>query len=345
MLFVTFLAAALLAAILTRAFIGWVETKNIAAEENHRSMHKGRVPVGGGLPLLVVAILIGCLLWPLPAAGQVLLAALAALAVVSWADDVMTVPAVVRFAAHIAAAAAALSVIPPDRLVLQGLVPFALDRALSGLALVWFVNLFNFMDGVDGIAGIETVAISAGYAVVVALAPHADAGLVPLAVATAGAALGFLLWNWHPARIFMGDVGAVPLGFLTGWLMLDLASRGYWAPALVLPLYFVADATITLLRRILRGDRPWEPHREHFYQRAAKAWGNHAVVVRQVLVLNAALVGYAAVAVSHPWIGLGLAAAAVAMLLNNLGNAAPAASEAVAPGKPVAARAGTPGAA
>ena len=107
----------------------------------------------------------------------------------------------------------------------------------------------------------------------------------------AGAAgLGFLVWNWHPARIFLGDVGSVPLGYLIGWLLLLAAAKGYWAPALILPLYYLADASLTLARRVLRRAAFWEAHREHFYQRALARDGNHAAVARMVFWGDAVLV-------------------------------------------------------
>ena len=107
------------------------------------------------------------------------------------------------------------------------------------------------------------------------------------------AAVGFLRWNWHPARIFLGDVGSVPLGYLLGALLLALAARGLWAPALILPLYYLADASLTLAGRVLRGERFWQAHRQHFYQRALGGRDDHAAVARLVLAGDAALIACA----------------------------------------------------
>ena len=107
-----------------------------------------------------------------------------------------------------------------------------------------------------------------------------------LAAAVIGAAIGFLVWNWSPARIFLGDVGSVPLGYVLGFLLLDLAVRGCWKIALILPLYFLADATITLARRLLRGERVWQAHREHFYQQAVRRGLGHAAVVKRVIAAD-----------------------------------------------------------
>ena len=232
----TLLAAGLLSVVLTRAFLAYMQGRQIVAEENHRSMHKGRIPVGAGWPLLVSALIAALALWPFAGVHSVLLPAIAALAIVSWADDVNALAPSVRFLVHIAAAVAAVYALPSDALIFSGLLPFALDRLVAGVALVWFVNLTNFMDGIDGITGIEAITVAGGYGLVrLALGPAGDDALIGLAIAITGAALGFLVWNWHPARIFMGDVGAVPLGFIMGWLMLDLAVRGHLAAALILP--------------------------------------------------------------------------------------------------------------
>jgi len=99
------------------------------------------------------------------------------------------------------------------------------------------------------------------------------------------------VWNWSPARIFLGDVGSAPLGYLLGFLLLDLALRGFWKIALILPLYFLADATITLCRRLIRGERIWEAHREHFYQQAVRRGLSHAAVVERVVAADILLIG------------------------------------------------------
>jgi UDP-N-acetylmuramyl pentapeptide phosphotransferase/UDP-N-acetylglucosamine-1-phosphate transferase len=130
---------------------------------------------------------------------------------------------------------------------------------------------------------------------------------------------GFLPWHWEPAKIFLGEVGSVPLGYLLGWLLLLFASQGFWAPALILPLYFLADASLTLVRRALRHPRPWEPHREHAYQRAVQGGWRHAQVVRRVVLCNLILIGLAWWAVTgHPWRALLGSFLTVALLLATL---------------------------
>lgn len=307
--------SAALSAILTYRFILWLVPREIVAHPNHRSMHKAAIPTGGGAPVLLALLAVWLVLWPWPEGYKVLLPCVLVLAAISFADDIAALPAFVRLPVHLAAAIACVLTLPADEFVFGGLLPFWLDRPLAAVALAWFINLYNFMDGIDGIAGSETITIAIGYVVVAALAGTSGSSLDGLALAAAGAAAGFLLWNWHPARVFLGDVGSIPLGFLMGWLMIDLAVRVSLAPALILPLYYIADATLTLIRRMTEGAKPWHAHREHFYQRAARALGSHSAVVIRIWACNLILIVAALAAVADPFTGFLLALATVAALL------------------------------
>ena len=316
-LLLTALAAAAVSALLTRAMIPWLQARGAVAVENDRTMHSGVVPKGGGLPLLISVIAVTSAIHPLTALAPPLLAALVALAALSWRDDVSPLPAAVRFPVHLGAAALFVMSLPADATVFQGWLPFALDRALTILALTWMMNLYNFMDGINGIAGAETVAIAGGYLII---GTTAATGLsyLPLAAALTGASAGFLVWNCREkALLFLGDVGSVPLGFLTGALMIDLAIKGYWAAALILPSYFLADATITLLRRLMRGEKVWQAHKSHYYQRAAQGYGRHLPVVAWISYANLLIVYWAVEfqSAAEMWLALALTAVILVPLL------------------------------
>ena len=252
-----------------RLVLGWLRKKQIMDLPNERSSHSLATPRGGGLAVTPVCLLGWATLtafgYALPASGLPLLGAIALLAL-SWADDRKGLPAGRRLAVHIGACALGLLALPTDALIFQGIMPFWLDRTVALLGYIWFVNLFNFMDGIDGITGTETAVIAAGLALIAGLDGRPEAMAQPTVLFAA--AMGFLFWNWHPAKLFLGDSGSVPLGYLLGWLLLDLAGHGHLAAALILPLYYLADATITLLRRLARGEKVWQAHREHFYQKA-----------------------------------------------------------------------------
>src|SRR5260370_16646317 len=191
-----------------------------------------------------------------------------ALAALSWLNDVTPLPPALRLAVHLLIATVGLLTLPDRGQVFQGLLPADLDQAATVLVWAWLMNLFNFMGGIDGITAVETGAIGFGLAFVAALTGIASGGYLLLVVALSAAVLGFLPWNWHPARVFLGDAGSVPLGFATGWLLLLLAGRGLWASALLLPLYYLADAALTLLRRLPRREAVWRPPKGPFYQPA-----------------------------------------------------------------------------
>jgi UDP-N-acetylmuramyl pentapeptide phosphotransferase/UDP-N-acetylglucosamine-1-phosphate transferase len=282
-----------------------------------RGMHTVPVPSGAGAAIVGAAILLWPL-WQIPEASQhvLLLATLAALAIVSWLDDRRGLSPALRLLTHAAAVSLLLAILGPEFRILPAL-PLGVERTALGLAWLWFINLFNFMDGIDGLAGAEAVAIAAGYILVVAVA---DAGspLQLLALIIASATAGYLFWNWHPAKVFMGDTGSIALGFLLGWLMIDLACRGLWAAAILLPLYFVTDATLTLARRLARGEKVWQPHRQHFYQRATLAGTPPSAVVLRTAVANTALVALALVSVRYPLTAVAGGAAVVALLLGEL---------------------------
>jgi UDP-N-acetylmuramyl pentapeptide phosphotransferase/UDP-N-acetylglucosamine-1-phosphate transferase len=250
-------------------------------------------PRGGGLAVLAALLPAWAFLSLVAAPPETFVAVLGAagLAFISFADDLRSLPALLRLAAQATAVALGLAFLPGAGGVFQGYLPPWLDMLLAALLWLWFINLYNFMDGIDGIAGAETVAIGFGLALLGTVHRGAGAaGQVALGLAAGMAALGFLRWNWHPAKIFLGDVGSVPLGYLLGWLLLATAAAGFWKAALVIPAYYLVDATVTLGRRLLRRERIWEAHREHFYQRLVRRGWPHDRVVRWVIALDVVLV-------------------------------------------------------
>jgi len=254
------------------AFIGsgilqrTLRARAIMDQPNARSSHLAPTPRGGGIAVVAGLLAAGGAIAFRHADGGLVgvLALATVLAAVSWIDDLHTLSALPRLALHIVAVCLGLTALPDEGLVFQGLLPLWLDLTLSALAWIWFLNLFNFMDGIDGITGTETIAIGLG------LALFAGGTGGAMGVVASGVMIGFLSWNKPPARLFLGDVGSVPLGFILGWLLLSLAASGQWAIALLLPLYYLADATITLIRRLIRGEKIWQAHRQHFYQQAVR---------------------------------------------------------------------------
>jgi Fuc2NAc and GlcNAc transferase len=289
---VSFVSLVLIAALGTRAVRGYA-LRRLLDLPNDRSSHRVPTPRGGGLAIVAafaLAVLVlygsGHLAFPLLMA---LAGALPVAAVGFW-DDHGHVPVRLRLLIQIAATAWSLywlggfgSVAFGGETVHLGW----LGTLLGGWFLVWMLNLFNFMDGIDGLAGGEAVTAAGSAALLLALGAATD-GTAGAALALAAASGGFLVWNWPPARIFMGDVGSGFLGFLLAVLALYTAKAGSLSLAvwLILVGVFFVDATLTLLRRILSGQRWYEAHRSHAYQHAARYWASHERVTRAVLLIN-----------------------------------------------------------
>ncbi|HEX9179996.1 MAG TPA: glycosyltransferase family 4 protein [Burkholderiales bacterium] len=232
---------------------------------NERSLHERPVPRTGGLAIMA-GVVAGCVLVPkLP--WVALLLALA-LGLLSFADDLRSLPVSVRFAAQLAAAGAftLLNLAP---------LPHALWAVPVVLGIVWVANLYNFMDGSDGLAG--GMAVIGFGCLALAAVKGGDLGIATLCAVLAAASLGFLVHNFPPARVFMGDAGSVPLGFLAATLGYLGWGRGLWPawfPVLVFS-PFVVDATATLAKRALRGEKFWQPHKQHYYQRMVRIGLGH----------------------------------------------------------------------
>jgi UDP-N-acetylmuramyl pentapeptide phosphotransferase/UDP-N-acetylglucosamine-1-phosphate transferase len=303
----------------TRAVLAWLRQKRILDHPNERSSHSQPTPRGGGLaiaPVVLVAWAVLAATGVAPAALWPVIAGASALLALSWIDDKGGLSARLRLSVHLGVAIIGILALPNERLVFQNLLPLWADRAVAVIGWVWFLNLYNFMDGIDGITSVETASIGSGLIVLTLITGGSDA---PLAAVLVAAALGFLVYNWHPAKIFLGDSGSVPLGYVLGWLLLNAAADGHWASALILPACYLADATLTLARRALRGEKIWQAHRQHFYQQALRGGRvRHDQVALLILGGNILLIALAVLALDHPAVALTAAVAAVAALLITL---------------------------
>ena len=260
---------------------------------NVRSSHTIPTPTGGGI-VVIFSIGIGMLtlFWNdvlLPNGLIVTLVIACGLALVSWIDDLWGSSALLRLIYQIIAIAGILYLHPEIANDAFSFLPEWSAFLIVAVAWIWFVNLYNFMDGIDGMTGVETISICAGLGLLVLNGTLSDEILPPLAVISA-ATLAFLYWNWSPAKVFLGDVGSIPLGFLIGWFLLKAISEGAWVMALILPGYYLADATITLLKRAFRLEPIWQAHREHFYQMPVPRNVPHNRVMYRIIVVNIILI-------------------------------------------------------
>ncbi|MDA1308017.1 MAG: glycosyltransferase family 4 protein [Proteobacteria bacterium] len=330
----TLVAAAgfLVALVGTGLLVHYLTQRQVFDQPNERSSHSIPTPRGGGIAVLA-AILIAWFIGLAQSTGDItaeliILGAAVALGFVCFIDDLRGLRALPRLLAQCAAVAPGLWFLAGRGGLFSDFLPLALDLAATGFLWLWFINLFNFMDGIDGITGVEIAMIGVG------LAGLAATGMIPVtlldpAIALTAAALGFLVWNWRPARIFMGDVGSIPVGYLIGWLLISAAqgSPGQndgmrvganegLAISLMLPAYYLADATITLVRRLAKRENIFQAHRQHFYQQAIIRGLGHATVCRAIILANVGLIATAWVlATEHSGPALALSAVIVAILL------------------------------
>ena len=254
-------------------------TRHLLDRPNERSLHVEPTPRIGGIAVIVASLTFAA--FAADAAVGAIVACALFLAVISLLDDARSLPVEVRLPAHLLAAAVAV-------LAMGAASSFGWAEAiLATLAIAWMANLYNFMDGADGLAGGMAVIGFGAFA----FAAEGLAALALTAAATASAAAGFLLHNFPPARVFMGDAGSVPLGFLAGALgALGVALGAWpaWFPLLVFS-PFMVDATVTLARRFLRGERVWKAHREHAYQRLVLAgWSRRRLALAAYALMLAA---------------------------------------------------------
>jgi UDP-N-acetylmuramyl pentapeptide phosphotransferase/UDP-N-acetylglucosamine-1-phosphate transferase len=284
-------AAALLSAGITYAIQPWL-LRYALARPNARSSHRVPTPQGAGIAVIAATLAVAGATAAYadtisPNIPVAVFAASLFIAMVGFADDVRSIPVLPRLLLQAVAVGAILFTAASDVRIVPT-CPLWIERGLLLLAALWFVNLVNFMDGLDWMTVAEVVPTTGAMVVLGSLGEFPLPGTI-VAAALCGALLGFAPFNRPVAKIFLGDVGSLPIGLLLGWCLLQLAYNHHLAAALLLPLYYLADATVTLLRRLVRGEPFWAAHRSHFYQRATDNGFTVLGVVSEVFALNVAL--------------------------------------------------------
>ncbi|MEA2647807.1 MAG: hypothetical protein QOG61_242 [Candidatus Binataceae bacterium] len=288
-------AAALISAGITPA-IRPLLMQHALAKPNARSSHRIPTPQGAGIAVIVATLVVAGITVVFADTAQLnipvaIFAASLFMAIVGFADDVKSIPVLPRLMLQAAAVGAIIFTASSDLRIVAA-CPLWIERALLLLAGLWFVNLVNFMDGLDWMTVAEVVPTT-GAIVVLGSFGEFPVSATIVAAALCGAMVGFAPFNRPVAKIFLGDVGSLPIGLLLGWCLLQLAWQQQIVAALLLPLYYLSDATVTLLRRLAKREPFWAAHRSHFYQRATDNGFTVWRVVSEVFALNVSLAALA----------------------------------------------------
>ena len=290
------------------------------ARPNARSSHMIPTPQGGGIAVIAATILVsGATLYFVPSSGETVLrlpiifSATVLIAGVGVLADVHPENVAWRLLLQTLAVAAVIFVLPPELRVLP-ILPLPAERIALLIGGSWFVNLVNFMDGLDWMTVAEVIPLTAALALLGLLGLLPPAAIV-VSLALCGAMIGFAYFNRPVAKLFLGDVGSLPIGLILGWLLILLAGNGGRAAAILLPLYYLANSSITLVRRALNGEKVWRAHRSHFYQRATDRGLSVIDVVGRVFIANLVLAALALATVLRPSRELDIAALAAGALL------------------------------
>lgn len=289
-----YISVFILSLLLTVFLKRYSEKHNLIDVPNNRSSHIIPTPRGGGLSIVIVFLLsLLVLLFLLDYKNNKIIVSILSggtlVAIIGFLDDHHHVPVKWRFSTHLLASIMALFFL--SNMPSIPFFEYEIELSIFGIlfysiVLVWLLNLYNFMDGIDGIAGIEAITVLLGAAIILYLQGSIDSIILILAACVAG----FLVWNWPPAKIFMGDACSGFLGFAIGLIAISTSSSeqfniNLWC-WLILLAVFVVDATYTLIRRITKGDKWYEAHRSHTYQILARKYNSHKKVTILVLVVN-----------------------------------------------------------
>ena len=287
------IVAGLAGCFVTWLYLRFALNKKILDIPNNRSSHSTPTPSGGGVGF-VLTLAVGMmvlLITGLVESGYLLLyAPLLSLALVGYLDDRHQLPIFWRLLAQILVVLIVLASLDPGTFLIGApLMLVLLVTLVAGFYMLWLINLFNFMDGIDGIASVQFITVLGGALVLIMLKiPEQDYRDISLHIILLGAVAGFMLWNWEPAKIFMGDTGSLLLGAWIALASLETAQREWisiysW---LILMGVFITDASYTLLSRLLAGEKFYQAHRSHAYQRASRVYG-HRLVVVSIIAINA----------------------------------------------------------
>ena len=266
---------AFLSVLFTTFFLKKISLKmGFVDKPSKRSNHPKPIALGGGIG--IIAVVLSLSIFFVPNWHTINSVILLILFLISILDDIVNVNIFARLCTHIFCSSLyIISYLADDvsnLFINNFLITKIVIYSIAILSLAWFINAFNFMDGVDGITSVYSITILFS---LIFLYQYLSFEVNSLHYLLSGAIIAFLFFNWHPAKIFLGDAGSIPIGFIIAHLLLDLALRGFWVSALILPLYYIMDTSVTIFIRLIQKRKLWESHSDHFYQQGIRKGRTH----------------------------------------------------------------------
>lgn len=318
------IVALILSLVITKYAIKILINKNILDQPSARRAHSLPTPRGGGIAI-VLAFCISYIIYSYINNDDIictiqLLLPLLIIASISLFDDLYEVSIIIRLFIHICTATYVLHSFLAPTTLFHNEIPYALDMILAILGLVGFLNIYNFLDGIDGITASQAIHLSIVLLILCYLRYeqiHQVNLIIIIATLVLASSLGFMKYNWHPAKIFLGDVGSITLGFLLGLCLIIVASGSFrlFLAINIASLYYSSDGLLTIMIRLMNGEKIWLPHLKHFFQKAARNGMSHDIITKKIIICNICLMTLSISSLYYPIISSILAILTVTMLL------------------------------
>ncbi|BFD46885.1 MAG: glycosyltransferase family 4 protein [Rickettsia endosymbiont of Sergentomyia squamirostris] len=278
-----------------------------------RRVHSRITPRGGGLAIVIVVI-IALIAYEYFSTKTLInsikiVPLLLIISTISFLDDLISIPIFVRLIFHIICSTIAIFLFLFPVVLFHHELPLYIDFMLSIIGLIVFLNIYNFLDGIDGISGAESIHLSITILILCYLKSDIIINInfiIVLNTIILACSIGFLIFNWHPAKIFLGDVGSISLGFLLGLclLLISASSVHLFVASSIASLYYLADGGLTILIRLVNKEKIWQPHLKHFFQKAVRNGKSHKEVVSRIIICNILLMVLSIISLYFPLLSI-----------------------------------------
>lgn len=324
-----FLLALILATIINKMLIKQLVILGVIDKPSTRRLHQTNTPRGGGLSVVLVLLILGSMFDYFILKSSTgyfkLLPPLLAISAISFLDDIKNVHPLLRLIVHTLCASVAVSLFLRPMTLSHGILPIFVDAIFAIIGLVAFLNIYNFLDGIDGITAIETIHLSTTILLLCYLQYDLIISvnlIITVITILLACSISFLIFNWHPAQIFIGDIGTISIGFLIGicLLLISASSSNLFVASVIASLYYLADGILTILIRFINGEKIWKPHLKHFFQIAIKNGMMNSQVIWRIIICNFCLMIFSILALHYPVQASICACAVVSLTLRSFKN-------------------------